>query len=307
VRRRAAAAAALARCRRGACARAGPPPAAAPRAPNRAAAPAARSVRHHHVRPRHSRVRPVRRRACSRTWQRGSALARRRAARVGAALHPAPARARSRRWFNFRATEYLAKHGLSKFFTWFDHECVRRCAAVCGCAVAAAAAAAAARRGGRRGGRQRARVQLAVRVSQRWFSPRRQRPRPPYTRHRRPSLSFSRLPLRPSLCVRRSWYPLGRPVGTTIYPGMQMTSVFIWKVLKHKFWPTVLGLKVRRPLSLRRAAASRCAADAAPPTLLRRRRCSADATAWLCRRRRRCAAATRRSAPRPFPRSRACL
>jgi dolichyl-diphosphooligosaccharide--protein glycosyltransferase len=28
-----------------------------------------------------------------------------------------------------------------------------------------------------------------------------------------------------------SWYPLGRPVGTTIYPGMQMTSVAIWKVL----------------------------------------------------------------------------
>ncbi len=27
------------------------------------------------------------------------------------------------------------------------------------------------------------------------------------------------------------WYPLGRPVGTTIYPGMQMTSVAIWKVL----------------------------------------------------------------------------
>jgi dolichyl-diphosphooligosaccharide--protein glycosyltransferase len=24
-----------------------------------------------------------------------------------------------------------------------------------------------------------------------------------------------------------SWYPLGRPVGTTIYPGMQMTSVFL--------------------------------------------------------------------------------
>lgn len=22
-----------------------------------------------------------------------------------------------------------------------------------------------------------------------------------------------------------SWYPLGRPVGTTIYPGMQITSV----------------------------------------------------------------------------------
>jgi len=28
-----------------------------------------------------------------------------------------------------------------------------------------------------------------------------------------------------------SWYPLGRPVGTTIYPGMQMTSVFLKHVL----------------------------------------------------------------------------
>ncbi|EKX35244.1 hypothetical protein GUITHDRAFT_118589 [Guillardia theta CCMP2712] len=28
-----------------------------------------------------------------------------------------------------------------------------------------------------------------------------------------------------------SWYPVGRPVGTTIYPGMQITSVVIWKVL----------------------------------------------------------------------------
>merc|ERR1719409_16531 len=27
------------------------------------------------------------------------------------------------------------------------------------------------------------------------------------------------------------WYPLGRPVGTTIYPGMQFTAVYIWKVL----------------------------------------------------------------------------
>ena len=26
------------------------------------------------------------------------------------------------------------------------------------------------------------------------------------------------------------WYPLGRPVGTTIYPGMQLTSVAIWNV-----------------------------------------------------------------------------
>eukprot|EP00286_Rhodomonas_abbreviata_P008919 CAMPEP_0181337548 /NCGR_PEP_ID=MMETSP1101-20121128/28083_1 /TAXON_ID=46948 /ORGANISM="Rhodomonas abbreviata, Strain Caron Lab Isolate" /LENGTH=952 /DNA_ID=CAMNT_0023448061 /DNA_START=124 /DNA_END=2982 /DNA_ORIENTATION=+ len=29
----------------------------------------------------------------------------------------------------------------------------------------------------------------------------------------------------------KSWYPIGRPVGTTIYPGMQITSVCIWKVL----------------------------------------------------------------------------
>ena len=32
-----------------------------------------------------------------------------------------------------------------------------------------------------------------------------------------------------------SWYPLGRPVGTTIYPGMQMTSVFIWHALNDYF------------------------------------------------------------------------
>ncbi|KAF0714662.1 Aste57867_3762 [Aphanomyces stellatus] len=30
-----------------------------------------------------------------------------------------------------------------------------------------------------------------------------------------------------------SWYPLGRPVGTTIYPGMQIVSVTIWEVLNH--------------------------------------------------------------------------
>lgn len=28
-----------------------------------------------------------------------------------------------------------------------------------------------------------------------------------------------------------SWYPLGRPVGTTIYPGMQMVSVAIWEAM----------------------------------------------------------------------------
>jgi len=54
-------------------------------------------------------------------------------------------------WFNYRATEYLAEHGLSKFFTWYDYD---------------------------------------------------------------------------------SWYPIGRPVGTTIYPGMQMTAVAIWEAMK---------------------------------------------------------------------------
>jgi len=29
-----------------------------------------------------------------------------------------------------------------------------------------------------------------------------------------------------------SWYPIGRPVGTTIYPGMQMVSVGLWRMLK---------------------------------------------------------------------------
>merc|ERR1719408_792897 len=29
-----------------------------------------------------------------------------------------------------------------------------------------------------------------------------------------------------------SWYPLGRPVGTTIYPGMQLTAYVIWIFLK---------------------------------------------------------------------------
>ena len=53
-------------------------------------------------------------------------------------------------WFNYRATEYLAKHGWHKFFHWFDYE---------------------------------------------------------------------------------SWYPLGRPVGTTIYPGMQISAVVIWKAI----------------------------------------------------------------------------
>mmetsp|Transcript_52508 Transcript_52508/g.94171 ORF Transcript_52508/g.94171 Transcript_52508/m.94171 type:complete len:840 (-) Transcript_52508:53-2572(-) len=30
----------------------------------------------------------------------------------------------------------------------------------------------------------------------------------------------------------QSWYPIGRPVGTTIYPGMQIAAVWIWKAFK---------------------------------------------------------------------------
>jgi len=54
-------------------------------------------------------------------------------------------------WFNYRATEYLAKHGTAKFFKWYDY---------------------------------------------------------------------------------KSWYPLGRPVGTTIYPGMQMAAVAIYNSMQ---------------------------------------------------------------------------
>ena len=35
-----------------------------------------------------------------------------------------------------------------------------------------------------------------------------------------------------------SWSPLGRPVGTTIYPGMQMVSVWIWQFL-NAFWQPI--------------------------------------------------------------------
>jgi dolichyl-diphosphooligosaccharide--protein glycosyltransferase len=39
----------------------------------------------------------------------------------------------------------------------------------------------------------------------------------------------------------RSWYPLGRPVGTTIYPGMQIVSVGIWKALERLGHPMSLN------------------------------------------------------------------
>merc|ERR1719282_1938635 len=54
-------------------------------------------------------------------------------------------------WFNYRAAEYMAEHGISKFFKWYDY---------------------------------------------------------------------------------MSWYPIGRPIGTTIYPGMQIAAVEIWRVMQ---------------------------------------------------------------------------
>ena len=47
----------------------------------------------------------------------------------------------------------------------------------------------------------------------------------------------------------RSWYPIGRPIGTTIYPGMQMTAVAIWNVLKLDFWRDLLGFSVKMTLN----------------------------------------------------------
>jgi dolichyl-diphosphooligosaccharide---protein glycosyltransferase len=52
-----------------------------------------------------------------------------------------------------------------------------------------------------------------------------------------------------------SWYPLGRPVGTTIYPGMQFTAVWIWNVLKWKWWRKIFvavglnSLKIKMSLN----------------------------------------------------------
>lgn len=39
-----------------------------------------------------------------------------------------------------------------------------------------------------------------------------------------------------------SWYPLGRPVGTTIYPGMQISSVLIYRILNYLGKPYAMSL-----------------------------------------------------------------
>eukprot|EP00796_Vickermania_ingenoplastis_P005537 gene5538-3994_t len=41
---------------------------------------------------------------------------------------------------------------------------------------------------------------------------------------------------------RKSWYPLGRPVGTTIYPGLQITAVAIHRILQFAGYPTSLNV-----------------------------------------------------------------
>merc|ERR1719453_2136590 len=73
-------------------------------------------------------------------------------------------------WFNVRAAQYLADHGVERFFKWFDH---------------------------------------------------------------------------------MSWYPLGRPVGSTIYPGMQLTAVALWAFLRDYMPATKIPVspEVRKPLA----------------------------------------------------------
>jgi len=80
-------------------------------------------------------------------------------------------------WFNYRAAEYMCEHGLSKFFTWYDH---------------------------------------------------------------------------------MSWYPIGRPIGTTTYPGMQITACAIrdamWQVPAFDYRvPSEWLAWLRRALAMLRA------------------------------------------------------
>ena len=41
------------------------------------------------------------------------------------------------------------------------------------------------------------------------------------------------------------WYPLGRPVGTTIYPGMQITAVALHRTLNY------LGVEMEIPVMVK--------------------------------------------------------
>eukprot|EP00798_Chlamydomonas_sp_ICE-L_P023012 gene23012-30203_t len=117
-------------------------------------------------------------------------------------------------WFNYRATEYLHKHGrvlpLSavKFFTWFDHMFWYPLGRPVGTTIYP--------------GTQFTPVTILT----------------PLIPHNTPDPPYPH-PVLPLSAVKfftwfdhMSWYPLGRPVGTTIYPGMQFTSVTILHIFK---------------------------------------------------------------------------
>ena len=63
------------------------------------------------------------------------------------------------------------------------------------------------------------------------------------------------------------WYPLGRPVGTTIYPGMQISSVVIWKVrLPFRARASSAAPPPRRPRPRAARAGRRCSRRSARRT-----------------------------------------
>jgi dolichyl-diphosphooligosaccharide--protein glycosyltransferase len=94
-------------------------------------------------------------------------------------------------YFNYRATEYLWANGWHAFSHWFDYLVRTRAGDSW--------------------------EQSAVGGTKGWS-------------HHRCGRSV-RLSHTRTLLLSQVWYPLGRPVGTTIYPGMQVTSVAIKKFL----------------------------------------------------------------------------
>merc|ERR1711991_80683 len=55
------------------------------------------------------------------------------------------------------------------------------------------------------------------------------------------SFYFSLLPFLSNRYDERSWYPLGRPVGTTIYPGLQILSALVYHSLNQFGWDISLN------------------------------------------------------------------
>ena len=100
-------------------------------------------------------------------------------------------------WFNYRATEYLLENGATKFFNWYDD---KRYVTVFKKAV------------------QKASQPPPTLLFFYFF------PFPTASIFTQPTATYFTPTLHPS------WYPLGRPIGTTIYPGLQFTSVFLYHV-----------------------------------------------------------------------------